>query len=85
MPGSTGKNLKKGPMKCYWQVGSRTIPRHLNIKNKSITRERVRPLKDIGGNLCLVPEEMGEVLNEHFASEFTKERDMEAGEIRLIF
>ena len=46
------------------------------IKSKRVARERVGPLKDRGGNLCVEPEEMGEVLNEYFASVFTKEKDL---------
>ena len=34
---------------------------YTNIKSKRIARERVGPLKDKGGNLCVEPEEMGEV------------------------
>ena len=45
-------------------------------KSKRVARERVGPLKDKGGNLCVEPEEMGEVLKEYFASVFTKEKDL---------
>lgn len=34
--------------------------------------ERVGQLEDRMGHLCLVPEEMGKILNELFASVFTK-------------
>ena len=43
-----------------------------DIKSKRVARDRVGSLKDRGGNLCVEPEEMGEVLNEYFASVFTK-------------
>ena len=46
------------------------------IKNKRVARERVGPLKDKGGNQCVEPKEMGEVLNEYFASVFIKEKDL---------
>ena len=45
------------------------------IKSKRVARERVGPLKGREGNLCVEPEEMGELLNEYFASEFTKVKD----------
>ena len=46
------------------------------IKSMRVARERVGPLKDKGGHLCVEPEEMDEVLNEYFASVFTKEKDL---------
>ena len=46
------------------------------IKSKRVARGSVRPLKDKGRNLCVEREEMGEVLNEYFASVFTKEKDL---------
>ncbi|MBB6725585.1 hypothetical protein [Proteus mirabilis] len=47
------------------------------IKDKRVTRERIGPLKDQQGGLCVEPQEMGEILNEYFASVFTVEKDME--------
>jgi len=44
------------------------------IKRKRVARERVGPLKDRGGNLCVKPEEISELLNEYFALVFTKRR-----------
>jgi len=32
-------------------------------RSKRVARERVGPLKDRGWNLCVEPEEMGELLN----------------------
>eukprot|EP00061_Rhincodon_typus_P011433 g36429.t1 len=46
------------------------------IKNKRTTREKVGPRKDKGGNLYLEAENVGEILNEYFASVFTQEKDM---------
>lgn len=42
-------------MKCHWQVGLKRIPRHgLHIlKNKSVTRERVEPVK-VKGEKCIL-------------------------------
>jgi len=40
----------------------------------------VNLLKDKGGDLCMEPEEVGEIFNEYFASIFTKEKDMADGE-----
>jgi len=37
------------------------------VKSKRVARERIGPLK--GGNPCMEPEEMGEILNEYFARE----------------
>eukprot|EP00061_Rhincodon_typus_P009965 g33867.t1 len=51
------------------------------IKNKRITREKVGPLKDKGGTLCLEAENVGEILNEYSALVFTQEKDMEDSEI----
>ena len=46
------------------------------IKAKRVTRERVGPLKDQQGHLCVDPQEMGEILNEYF-SIFTVEKSMD--------
>eukprot|EP00061_Rhincodon_typus_P005637 g25399.t1 len=54
---------------------------HRYIKNRRITREKVGPLKDKEGNLCLDAENVGKILNENFASVFTQEKDMEDSEI----
>lgn len=40
---------------------------------KRATREKVGLFKDIGVNLCVELEDVGEVLNENFAPVFTKE------------
>ena len=53
------------------------------VKSKRVARERVGPLNDSGGNLCMEPEEMDEILNEYFASVFTKERDLVDEEPRV--
>eukprot|EP00061_Rhincodon_typus_P008863 g31857.t1 len=53
------------------------------IKNKRVTKEKVGPLKDKGGNLYLEAEDMGKILNENFASVFTQEKDMEYSEISV--
>ncbi|PLS49478.1 hypothetical protein CYV29_15670, partial [Carnobacterium maltaromaticum] len=52
------------------------------IRSKRVTRERIGPLKDKGGKLCVESEKMGEILNEYFASVFTEERDMTDVEVR---
>eukprot|EP00061_Rhincodon_typus_P013145 g39329.t1 len=56
---------------------------YIYIKNKRITWEKVEPLKDKGGNLCLEAEDVGEILNEYFVSVFTQEKDMEDIEISM--
>eukprot|EP00061_Rhincodon_typus_P012919 g38973.t1 len=48
-----------------------------------ITRDKVGPLKDKGGNLCLEAEDVGKILNKYFASVFTQEKDMEDSEISV--
>eukprot|EP00061_Rhincodon_typus_P014988 g42407.t1 len=50
---------------------------YAHIRIKRVTRDRLSPLKDKEGNLCLEPEEVGKVLNEYFTLVFTKERDMD--------
>ena len=52
------------------------------IRGKRVAKERLGPLKDSGGNLCMQPDEVGEVLNEYFASVFIKEKDVVDGECR---
>eukprot|EP00061_Rhincodon_typus_P015044 g42500.t1 len=49
-------------------------------KKKRLTREKVGPLKDKGGNLYLEAKDVGEILNEYFAVIFTQEKDMEDSE-----
>ncbi|GCC29521.1 hypothetical protein chiPu_0007963 [Chiloscyllium punctatum] len=44
-------------------------------------REKVGPIRDSGGNLCVESEQIGEALNEFFASVFTKERELLVNEI----
>eukprot|EP00061_Rhincodon_typus_P001110 g13748.t1 len=44
------------------------------VRKKRIARVRVGPIRDSGGNMCAESEEIGEVLNEYFASVFTSER-----------
>eukprot|EP00061_Rhincodon_typus_P015194 g42732.t1 len=54
------------------------------IKDKRVTKDRIGPLKDQQGSLCVETEEMGETPNEYFASVFIVEKDMndrERGEI----
>jgi len=46
------------------------------IRGKRMARVRIGPIRDSEGNLCLESEEVGEVLNEYFASVFTSERDL---------
>eukprot|EP00061_Rhincodon_typus_P012655 g38532.t1 len=48
---------------------------------KRITRQKIGPLKDKGGNLSLEAENVDEILNEYFALVFTQEKDMEESEI----
>jgi len=43
------------------------------IRRKRVTKERLGPFKDSGGNLSVEPDEVCEVLNDYFASAFTKE------------
>ncbi|XP_072423905.1 uncharacterized protein [Chiloscyllium punctatum] len=47
------------------------------IRDKRVTRERIGPLGDQQGSLCVEPQEKGEILNEYFASVFTVEKDVE--------
>eukprot|EP00061_Rhincodon_typus_P008249 g30695.t1 len=48
-----------------------------------IMREKVGPLNDKGGNLCLEVEDVGEILNEYFVLVFTQEKDTEDSEISV--
>ena len=48
------------------------------VRNKRVVREKVGPLRDKSGELCFEPK-VGEILNEYFASVFTKERDVLTG------
>eukprot|EP00061_Rhincodon_typus_P001996 g16347.t1 len=50
------------------------------IRSKRVARERADTLKDRRGRLCVEPEEVDEILNEHFTSVLTKERDVEVRE-----
>ena len=52
------------------------------IKSKRVARERIDPLKNQYGHLCVEPQEMGEIFNEYFSSVFTAESTMGAQEIR---
>ncbi|PJG60108.1 RNA-directed DNA polymerase, partial [Aeromonas cavernicola] len=47
------------------------------IKSKRIVRDKIGPLENQSGQLCVEPREMGEILNDFFSSVFTKEKDME--------
>lgn len=47
------------------------------------TREKIGPLMDIGGNLYLESEDVGEVRKAYFASIFIKEVDMEDSRIGM--
>eukprot|EP00061_Rhincodon_typus_P003194 g19499.t1 len=51
-----------------------------HIKSKRVTRKRVGPLKD-KRNLCVEPVGVNEVLDEHFTSVFTEEKDVDDGKI----
>jgi len=53
------------------------------LRKKRVAQERVCPLKDSGGNLCLQQDKVGEQLNEYFASVSTKETDVVIGELRM--
>eukprot|EP00061_Rhincodon_typus_P001467 g14874.t1 len=53
------------------------------VRSKRMARVRVGPVRDSGGNLCMEPEEVGEILNEHFASVFTSEKDLDVCEDRM--
>lgn len=53
------------------------------IKNKAVTGEKVGPLKFKGENLCLELDNACGVLNEYFASVYTKEKPMKYGEITV--
>ena len=46
------------------------------IKSKRIVRDKIGPLENQGGQLCVEPREMGEILNDFFSSVFTKEKDI---------
>ena len=67
---SLADRIKKNPKAFYTYV-----------RNKRVVRERIGPLRDKGGELCLEPKEVGEILNEYFASVFTKERDTLIGSV----
>eukprot|EP00061_Rhincodon_typus_P015388 g43029.t1 len=51
-------------------------------KSKRVTWERVGPFKDKEGNLCVEPDDVGEVLNEYFVSVFTKEKELVEDDVR---
>ena len=51
------------------------------VRKKRVVREKIGPLRDIAGELCLEPKEIGEILNEYFASVFTKEKDVLTGSV----
>lgn len=48
------------------------------IKFKRGSREIVGSLQNQGGSLCLEPEEVGDILNEHFS----REKDIVVGEFK---
>eukprot|EP00061_Rhincodon_typus_P001304 g14361.t1 len=48
-----------------------------------MARVRVGLVRDSGGNLCAESEDVGEVLNEYFASVFTSERDLVVSEDKV--
>ena len=50
---SLADRIKENPMAFYTY-----------IRNTRVARERVGPLKDKGGKLCVEPKEVGEILNE---------------------
>eukprot|EP00061_Rhincodon_typus_P000614 g12213.t1 len=50
------------------------------VKNKRMAIVRVGPIRDSGGNFSMESEEVGEVLNEYFASVSTRERDLDVCE-----
>eukprot|EP00061_Rhincodon_typus_P009006 g32134.t1 len=52
------------------------------MKNKRVARERVGPLKDEEENLCVAPEEVGEILDKYFVSVFTKEKELVEDDLR---
>ncbi|XP_059826353.1 uncharacterized protein LOC132394340 [Hypanus sabinus] len=54
------------------------------IKSKRTVRDKIGPLEDQSGRLCMEPQEMGEILNGFFASVFTKETGKKSMEIRQI-
>eukprot|EP00061_Rhincodon_typus_P006131 g26439.t1 len=58
--------IKKNPKTFYTYV-----------RNNRMARMRVGPIRDSGGTLCMESEEVGEVLNECFASVFTSENDLD--------
>eukprot|EP00061_Rhincodon_typus_P007977 g30176.t1 len=45
-------------------------------------KERVGPIKDKGGNLYVIPQEIGMMLNKYFSSVFTLEKEKESTEFR---
>jgi len=69
---SLANRIKENPQEFYSYV-----------KSKRVARERVDPLRDSGGNLCMKPEELGDILSEHFASVFTKEKYLVDEESRV--
>ena len=59
----------------------RENPNYSYVRNKRVVREKIGPFRDKGGELCLEPKGIGEILNEYFASVFTKERDLLTGSV----
>ena len=72
------RNAKRGYEKAL-AGKSRENPKifHKYTNGKRITRERVGPIRDQGGNLWVEPEDIGRVLNEYFTSVFTQENEDE--------
>eukprot|EP00061_Rhincodon_typus_P016353 g44530.t1 len=54
---------------------------YTHIRCKRVAREEVGPLMDKGENLCVEPQEVGDIVDEDVASVFTKEKDVDDGKI----
>lgn len=71
-------------MRSLWQI---RIQRDKNpkrffkyIKRKRVTTERILPLKDQCGHLCVEAQEIGEAFSQYFLSAFTLEKVMKVKE-----
>ncbi|XP_059824288.1 uncharacterized protein LOC132393277 [Hypanus sabinus] len=60
--------------KTYWDRNPKAFYRY--VKSKRVRHERIGSIKCDSGKVCMEPEETAELLNEHFASVFTMEKDL---------
>ena len=69
-------------MSLAGRIQKNPVAFYAHIRRKRVAKERMGPLKNSGGNVCVEPDEVGEVLNECSTSVITKEKDVVDGECR---